>query len=104
MIGFHPGPNDYWRFSKEGIIELVKRGGLKVLSSGITVGGGSGYYRVSVEFWSILFSFGKPPFYKPIKALFATLLYPIKWLDSFFDRSPEKDRIAGGYFVIAQKE
>lgn len=104
IIGFHPGPYDYWRFSAQGIEELVKRSGLKILSSGITVGGASGYYRVSVEFWCILFSFGRAPFYKAFKAIFALLLYPIKWLDFLFDHSPEKDRIPGGYFVIAQKD
>lgn len=39
IIGFHPGPNDYWRFSEQGIKELIKRSGLKILNSGITVGG-----------------------------------------------------------------
>lgn len=104
IIGFHPGPNDYWRFTDQGIKELVKHSGLKIKSSGITVGGASGFYRVSVEFWSILFSFGRAPFYKAFKAMFAILLYPIKLLDILFDHSPGKDRIAGGYFVIAQKD
>lgn len=104
VIGFHPGPQDFWRFTIQGIRELVERSGLRVTQQAISVGGASGYYRISVEFWSGLFSLGRPPLYQALKALFALILYPIKWLDVLFARSPEKDRIAGGYLVIARKD
>lgn len=103
IIGYHPGPQDFWRFTKEGMRELLRRSGLVVIRIEVAVGGATGYYRVSVEFWSILFSLGWGPLYKLLKALFALLLYPIKWLDFIFNKGPEKDRIAGGYFLVAQK-
>ena len=104
VIGFHPGPYDYWRFTVQGVRQLVERSGLRVTHQEISVGGASGYYRISVEFWSILFSLGRPPVYKALKALCALILYPIKWLDPLFDRSPERARIPGGYVVIARKD
>lgn len=104
VIGFHPGPQDFWRFTGQGIRELVQRSGLKVTRQAIAVGGATGYYRISVEFWSGLCSLGRPPFYKVLKALFALLLFPIKWLDVLFADSPERDRIPGGYLVIARKD
>lgn len=104
VIGFHPGPQDFWRFTVQGIRELTERSGLRVTQEEISVGGASGYYRISVEFWSGLFSLGRPPLYKALKALFALALYPIKWLDVLFVGSPEKDRIPGGYLVIARKD
>jgi SAM-dependent methyltransferase len=103
IIGFHPGPQDYWRFTTQGIRQLIENAGLIVVRSGVTVGGATGYYRISVEFWSILFSLGRPPLYKAFKVLFSLILYPIKWLDFIYNRSPEHDRIAGGYFIIARK-
>ena len=103
VIGYHPGPTDFWRYTVEGIRQLVERAGLRVTEQAITVGGATGYYRISVEFWSILLSLGRAPFYKPFKGLFALLLYPIKLLDLVFDNSPERDRLAGGYFVVARK-
>jgi SAM-dependent methyltransferase len=103
VIGFHPGPQDFWRFTAQGIRELVERSGLRITEQMISVGGATGYYRISVEFWSGLFSLGRPPLYKVLKALFALLLYPVKWLDVLFALSPERDRIPGGYLVIAYK-
>jgi SAM-dependent methyltransferase len=103
VIGFHPGPMDYWRFTCQGIRRLVERSGLVVTGEAITVGGATGYYRISVEFWSGLFSLGRAPLYRGLKALFALLLYPLKWLDPLFTGGPERDRIPGGYLVVARK-
>lgn len=102
-IGFHPCPNDYWRFSKEGIEELVRSSNMKIIDSGITVGSATGFYRIAVEFFSILFSLPIPPIYKPAKAFFSIALFPIKLLDPLFALSKEKDRITGGYYIICQK-
>ncbi|MEO1263446.1 MAG: class I SAM-dependent methyltransferase [Bacteroidota bacterium] len=104
IIGYHPGPTDYWRFSKEGIVELVEIAGFEVEECGLSVGSGTGFYRISVEFFSILLSIIFPFLYHFLKAFFAVLLYPIKWLDGLMNYSPHKDRIAGGYYVIAKKK
>jgi len=104
IIGYHPGPTDFWRFTKEGIVELVESGGFKVELCNISVGPSTGFYRICVEYWSILFSFLIPPAYHILKAFFALLFFPIKWLDFFLIHSRQKHRIPGGYFVIARKE
>jgi len=103
IIGYHPGPTDFWRFTKEGIIELASKNDLKVLEIGITVGGGSGYYRISVEFFSSLLAIILPFAYKPLKGFFSIVLLPLKLFDIFFKLSKQKDRIPGGYYIIAQK-
>jgi SAM-dependent methyltransferase len=103
IIGYHPCPNDYWRFTDEGIVHLVESSSLVVIDKGISVGPGTGYYRISVEFFSILASSLFSKLYLPFKALFSFLLYPFKWLDLPMYRSPEATRISGGYFVIARK-
>ncbi|MDH5216595.1 MAG: class I SAM-dependent methyltransferase [Gammaproteobacteria bacterium] len=102
-IGFHPCPNDYWRFTHEGIDVLVKHSGMEILQSGMTVGPATGFYRILVEFVAILFSLPLPLLYKLIKGVAAVLFYPIKWLDIVLIFSPQKNRIAGGYYVVSQK-
>lgn len=103
IIGYHPGPTDYWRFTVEGIRELVEQAGLDCNVPEVAVGSSSGFYRITVEYLAILFSLPLSALYTPMKALFSALLYPIKLLDPLTDRSPQVDRVAGGYFVVATK-
>lgn len=102
-IGLHPCPHDFWRFSKEGIEALVLSADMQIIESGISVGSATGFYRIAVEFFSILFSLIVPRAYKVFKALFAILLYPIKFLDPLMNLSVERNRIAGGYYIICRK-
>lgn len=104
IIGFHPCPRDYWRFTNEGIVQLANSTGFKVIKSGQTVGSAIGFYRISVEFFAILFSLPSVKFYRPFKAIFSLLLYPIKWLDPLLLISPENHRIPGGYYVVCEKQ
>lgn len=103
IIGYHPGPTDFLRFTKEGIMELAIRNDLKIIDVGITVGGGSGYYRISVEFFSCLLAIPLFFAYKPLKLLFSIVLLPLKLFDILFKLSKQKDRIPGGYYIVAQK-
>lgn len=103
IIGYHPGPHDFWRFSLEGIQALCERSGLQCVEVGFSVGSATGFYRISVEFFAILTSGPLEKLYIPSKALFSVLFFPIKWLDSWTAFSKQNDRIAGGYYVIARK-
>ena len=68
--------------------------------SGLVVG----YYRISVTFFSIIFSGPIKFLYKPLKAIFALILYPINFLEFWTNLSSENDRIAGGYYIIGKKK
>lgn len=102
-IGYHPGPTDFWRFTREGITELVQRTGLQIEAVEISVGGATGAYRILVEFTACLVAAVFRPTYKIVKAAAALALFPIKWLDGVVARSGQADRVAGGYFVVARK-
>jgi hypothetical protein len=69
----------------------------------ISVGGATGYYRISVEFFAILVSGPIKFIYMPAKGIFSLLLYPLKYLDFWFDLSEQRDRISGGYYAVAIK-
>ncbi|MGE3643979.1 MAG: methyltransferase domain-containing protein [Beijerinckiaceae bacterium] len=103
IIGYHPGPTDFIRFTKEGVIEFLTRVGFEVERIEITVAGATGFYRIAVEFFAILFSGPVRLLYLPLKAFFALILYPIKLLDAWFRLSPQRHRIPGGYFAVAHK-
>jgi SAM-dependent methyltransferase len=103
IIGYHPGPSDFWRFSKEGIRELLEHGGFTCEEVEVAVGPATGFYRIVVEFVAVLLSRFLPWLYHPIKGLTAFLLYPLKWLDPLLLEGKHADRIAGGYYVIARK-
>lgn len=100
-IGYHPGPTDYWRFTKEGVLELIERAGFDCEAIYPSVGAAVGFYRIAVEFASILVANVGSPLYHPAKATFALVLYPIKYLDRVL--SVQRDRIAGGYIAVARK-
>lgn len=103
VIGFHPCPNDYWRFTHEGLTELVLSAGLKIVKTAMAVGPAVGFYRILVEFLAIFFSVFYWRFYKPSKLLFSIVCYPIKWLDPLLARTRQANRIAGGFFIVCQK-
>lgn len=103
VIGYHPGPTDFWRFTRQGIDELVRQAGFECEEIGIAVGTGTGMYRITVEFWAVLASVFYAGLYLPAKGFFALILTPLKWLDSPLARSPQASRIPGGYYVIALK-
>jgi SAM-dependent methyltransferase len=104
VIGYHPGPTDFWRFTRQGIVRLAESTGLVETRLGTAVGSSTGFYRIAVEYFAILLSVPLRSLYMPLKAFFAVTLYPIKWLDAITDRSPQNDRLAGGYFVVARKQ
>ena len=104
IIGFHPCPNDYWRFTHEGIQELLEHSNFRVSELKMTVGPAVGFYRILVEFLSLCFSLGIPLFYKPMKLISAILCWPIKLLDPFLIKTKEANRISGGYYIIGQKD
>jgi SAM-dependent methyltransferase len=103
VLGYHPGPEDYWRFSAAGMRELLERSGLEVSQEGTSVGAGSGLYRIGVEFFAGAVGRLARGLYLPAKALAALLCYPLKWLDGWLEGGPARDRIAGGYLAVGVK-
>lgn len=103
QIGFHPGPYDFWRFSRQGLEYCFRGPSWKIERTQISLGHGSGFYRIAVEFIAVTASCLGRLFYKPAKLLAATVLYPFKLFDLLTEFSPEKDRIPAGYFCVASK-
>jgi SAM-dependent methyltransferase len=103
QIGFHPGPMDYWRFTVQGLEHLFSPPRWEREDLQITLGHGSGFYRIAVEFMAVTASCISQRLYKPMKGATALLFYPFKWFDLLTPHSQEKDRIPGGYLCVARK-
>lgn len=103
-IGYHGVPHDYWRFTVGGIETFVRsQGTLRLIEKGMAVGHGTGLYRVLVEFFATTSSALASSLYKPVKLASAFLFYWVKWFDILTPLATEKDRIAGGYYVVAER-
>ena len=103
VIGYHPGPEDYWRFSRAGVAALLHQAGVPEARIEIAVGGGTGFYRIAVEFLAGLAGRLMPGLYRPAKGVASLLCYPVKWLDGWLAGGAERDRIVGGYLAVATK-
>jgi SAM-dependent methyltransferase len=103
VIGFHPGPCDYWRFSRQALELLFENEEWSIEELELSLGHGSGFYRILVEFLAVNASVLSRRFYRPVKGLAALLCMPLQWLDCLTPLSAEKDRIPGGYFCVAMK-
>lgn len=104
VIGYHPGPEDYWRFSRAGIRRLLEQAGLECRRVEPAVGGGTGMYRIAVEFFAALPARILPALYLPAKALASVMFYPLVWSNGYLARGKQSDRIPGGYFAIGVKK
>ncbi len=79
IIGYHPGPEDYWRFSRAGMRRLVEQAELDCQRVEPAVGAGTGMYRITVEFFADLFARVLPALYLPVKAAGSVFFYPLAW-------------------------
>jgi SAM-dependent methyltransferase len=104
VIGYHPCPRDYWRFTADGLRQLIERAGLHIERIETSIGAGSGMYRIAVEFCAVLAAAFWPRFYLPVKGLAAICFRPICLADRIAAASPAAHRIPGGYFAISVKK
>ena len=104
IIGFHPGPSDYWRFSRQGLAQMFEAKQWTIEELEPSLGHGSGFYRILVEFAAVTCSVVSEKLYKPAKGAAALCFYPVTWLDRITHYSQQHDRIPGGYYCVAIKK
>ncbi len=103
VLGYHPDPEDYWRFTHSGVRRLIEQAGLRCERVEPSLAAGTGAHRILVEFLAGMAARLVPQTYRPVKGVVAILFYPLKWLDGWLSVGSERDRIAGGYFGIGRK-
>ena len=103
VLGYHPDPEDYWRFTHSGVQRLIEQAGLSCERVEPALAAGTGVHRILVEFLADVAARIVPRLYLPVKGTMAILFYPLKWMDGWLRRGSQRDRIAGGYFGIGRK-
>lgn len=103
VIGYHPGPEDYWRFTGAGLRRLLEQSGLACEEVRPVLGPATGMHRIAVEFWAGLAARLWPRLYLPAKGLAALLFFPLRALDGWLLAGPQRDRIPGGYAALGRK-
>jgi hypothetical protein len=100
MQGIHAAPNDFARFTPNGLLELFK----EFKNCDVTIGAGpsSGFAWVLQEWLALVFSFGSEKLYKILYFLFFTVT-PIKFLDILLSKHPMASKISSGFTITAFK-
>jgi len=103
VLGYHPDPEDYWRFTHSGLQRLIEQAGLSCERVEPALAAGTGMHRILVEFLAGVAARLVPRTYRPVKGTMAVLFYPLKWVDGWMRTGSQRDRIAGGHFGIGRK-
>jgi len=101
IVPFHPAPNDYYRWTRQGVKELFS--GFD--SSEIFVGCGptSGMLYIFQEWAASLLSFGSRTLHDIWFLILLGCLFPVKYLDLFLEKIPHGSNIASGFGINAMK-
>lgn len=102
MYPFHASPNDYSRWTHEGLKELLSD--FEILEIGVRAGPFSALsVWLSYTFAQFL-SFGVPALYWILMNLFTFIFFPIKILDVFASNLPFAINTAAAFYVVARKK
>jgi len=101
MQGVHAAPNDYRRWTPEGLRHLFY--GMEVKDIHVAAGPASALAWQIQETLAMLFSCGSNLLYKIGLRLFGWIAMPLSWLDLFLARHPQAWRAASGYSFLVVK-
>ncbi len=103
MYPYHSSPNDFFRWTEEGMKKVLNQYGFKILERGVHGGPMGALQGVLMHVFAILFCFGSKTLYFLLVQLFMVLFSPFKLLDPLFALSPYSSDVASDIFIIAQK-
>ena len=99
---YHPSPNDYYRWSRDGLKELLQN--FQEVEFKMAVGPTSAALAVFQEWAAIVLSFGVKSIKDFFWTIFVVLTFPIKILDFLLINYKTSESIAGGFYYIGRKK
>ena len=101
MLGFHASPNDYYRWTDQGLRQLLNN--FKDIDIRVIYGPATAFANMASEWFAILLSFNLRFLYVFWLLLFLTILSPLKLLDFLLVKYKNSSKIAMGFVAIAKK-
>jgi SAM-dependent methyltransferase len=98
---FHGYPNDYQRYTQEGIRYLFRD--LKDVEIGITEGSVSSVLQSTNMVLNLFLPDRFPLFKKAFNGVFRWLFFPLKYLDLLIKNKKDAHILAGGFYIIGKK-
>lgn len=103
IAGFHASPNDYYRWTKNGLKAFHNNNGFDEVETIPLAGPTAGMLWIMQEWLAIALSFNITPFYYFWWFLLTILTFPIKILDILFIHYKFAHRIESFYLFIGKK-
>lgn len=104
MFPYHSSPNDYSRFTLDGIRFAGRRSGMDEVVSGLRHGPTAALFLLFAHWLAIPLSLGIPRLYEMLVIFFMIILAPIAHIfDFFFSRLKVSENIASGYYYVGRK-
>lgn len=101
MQPFHAVPDDYQRFSVNGLKEFFKD--FEIIEEGIAVGSSSAISWMLMEYFAILFSFNTDRGYRISRRIGSYLFFWVKYLDVFLRNNPRAHMMASAFYLELRK-
>jgi len=98
----HAAPYDFTRWTQDGVKGMFAD--FQVTETGVGAGPTSGWLWVTVEWLSMLLSFGNTALKELLALCLMLLLFPLKHLDRLLERHPGAARIASGFYIAGCKK
>lgn len=98
---FHAYPDDYQRYTMQGLIKLCLP--FEKKDGGITCGPCSTIAWIMAEFFSIIFSFNSEILYTIWNVFFRFIFSPFKYLDLLVNKYDKAINIASGVYFLGRK-
>lgn len=102
IIGFHSSPNDYYRWTHEGLKELLCHD-FEIREINIQYGPTAGAMYIMCNWFALLLSFNIQALYEFWLLVFMVILAPVKLLDLILARYKFARGIALGFYCIGKK-
>lgn len=100
---YHACPNDYWRFTHEGLEKLLASEGFTDIKVEVYGGPVSAFIDAKKEFLATIFSFGIPALYDYLSQLFIIPFIPLRYLDIWLRKLSVAKYTAFSFMVVARK-
>jgi SAM-dependent methyltransferase len=102
MQTVHGSPQDYYRWTPEGLKRLIRP--MKLRKLGVVAGPASALAWVFQEVMAMLLSFHSDLLYRVNLRLFGWLAVTISWFDILLERHPMAAKAASGFSLVAEKK